>query len=285
METRRAKNGTTKSTKVPYCATNPKSKAATDNPATWATFDAALLAFKAGHADGIGLALRDIDLGVFDVDHCRDPQTGDLQPEARDLVDQANSYTEITPSDTGLRIIMKATGAQVHRKQPVPNANGMTVESYRRLRAVHHRDRQHPAGRAGPDRRRRCAARPDRGAAGCAEAAGQGGREDGQGGQDEERRSSTSTTSSKNGEGGLFAGDRSAAVWFVINQLIRQNTPDADIVAVLLDQNNKISEHVYDQPNPQDYAVRQVAQAHAARAADWRSRAIDGQGLGRRQRH
>ena len=27
---------------------------------------------------------------------------------------------------------MKATGAQVHRKQPVPNANGMTVESYRR---------------------------------------------------------------------------------------------------------------------------------------------------------
>lgn len=130
-ETRRAKNGTTKATKVPYCATNPRSKAATDNPATWATFDAALLAFRAGHADGIGMVLRDTDLGVFDVDHCRDPQTGDLQPEALDLVNQANSYCEITPSDTGLRIIMKATGAQVHRKQPVPNANGMTVESYR----------------------------------------------------------------------------------------------------------------------------------------------------------
>ena len=60
--------------------------------------------------------------------------------------------------------------------------------------------------------------------------------------------------------------------------MIRQNTPDTDIVAILLDQNNKISEHVYDQPNPQEYAERQVAQAHAARAADWRSRAIDGKG-------
>ena len=131
METRRTKNGATKPTKVPYCATNPRSKAATDNPATWAPFDEALNAFKAGHVDGIGLMLRDIDLGVFDVDHCRDPQTGDLLPEARDLVDQANSYTEITPSDTGLRIIMKATAPKVHRSQPVPNANGMTIETYR----------------------------------------------------------------------------------------------------------------------------------------------------------
>ena len=94
----------------------------------------------------------------------------------------------------------------------------------------------------------------------------------------EKSRSSTSTTSSRTARAAMFAGDRSAAVWWVINELIRQGTPDADIVAILLDRNNRISEHVYDQSNPQDYAERQVAQAHAARAADWRSRAIDGQG-------
>ena len=38
----------------------------------------------------------------------------------------------MTPSGTGLRIIGISHGAKIHRKQTVPNANGMTVESYRR---------------------------------------------------------------------------------------------------------------------------------------------------------
>ena len=50
----------------------------------------------------------------------------------------------------------------------------------------------------------------------------------------------------------------------MIHELIRQNTADSDILAILLDRNNKISDHVYDQSNPQDYAERQIAQAHAA---------------------
>ena len=85
----------------------------------------------------------------------------------------------------------------------------------------------------------------------------------------------------KNGEGGHFSGDRSAAVWWVINELMRRNTADSDILAILLDRNNKISDHVYDQSNPQDYAERQIAQAHTARAADWRTRVIDGTRLDR----
>ena len=224
METRRAKNGTTKSTKVPYCPTNPKRKAATDNPATWAPFDAALLAFQAGHGDGIGLALRDIDLGVFDVDHCRDPQTGDLQPEARDLVDQANSYTEITPSDTGLRIIMKAIGAQVHRKQPVPNANGMTVESYRGCERyitvtgniLLGAPDQIADGDALLDQ---TVARLDalKQQAKAAKGAAKAGRT--------KKKKFVLEDIIKDGEGGLFNGDRSAAVWFVINKSIRREHP------------------------------------------------------------
>ena len=65
----------------------------------------------------------------------------------------------------------------------------------------------------------------------------------------------------RNGEGGLFGGDRSRAVWHVVNALIRRGATDDTIVAVLLDHGNRISDHVYDQPNPADYARRQVDQA------------------------
>ena len=119
----------------PRCRTapaDPKWKAKCNDATTWAPFDVALNAFKAGHVDGIGFCLLGTDLGAFDLDDCRDPQTGELLPEARELIDQAKSYTEITPSDTGLRIILKATGPKLHRAQPVPNANGMKIETYRR---------------------------------------------------------------------------------------------------------------------------------------------------------
>jgi Protein of unknown function (DUF3631) len=58
-----------------------------------------------------------------------------------------------------------------------------------------------------------------------------------------------------------FDGDRSRAVWFVVNHLLRQGKPRDEIVAVLLDRNNAISEHVYDQSNPAAYARKQVENA------------------------
>ena len=40
----------------------------------------------------------------FDVDAARDPQTGMLSPWAQSIVDHYNTWTEITPSGTGLRV-------------------------------------------------------------------------------------------------------------------------------------------------------------------------------------
>jgi primase-polymerase (primpol)-like protein len=40
----------------------------------------------------------------IDLDGCRDPQTGAIAQWAEDLVEAANSYCEITPSQTGIRI-------------------------------------------------------------------------------------------------------------------------------------------------------------------------------------
>src|SRR5262249_7520997 len=80
---------------------------------------------------GVVLCLLGSDLTALDLDDCRNVTTGEIEPAARDLFARARSYVEITPSGEGLRIIGKGHGPKVHRKQPVPSGNGMTVESYR----------------------------------------------------------------------------------------------------------------------------------------------------------
>ena len=58
-------------------------------------------------------------------------------------------------------------------------------------------------------------------------------------------------------------GKRSHEMWWVINELLRRNVPSSAIVSTLLDHANKISDHVYDQPNSRQYAEKQVADAKA----------------------
>jgi len=79
-------------------------------------------------ADGIGFCLLGSPFGAFDIDDCRDVETGAVSPWAMELVQRSKSYAEITPSGTGLRIIGIAEGARVHRKQRV---NDFSLESYR----------------------------------------------------------------------------------------------------------------------------------------------------------
>ena len=89
-----------------------------------------LAAFEAGQCDGIGFNLSGTDIAAFDIDKCRDPATGDIAPEAMAIVDRATSYTEMTASGTGLRVIGYGTGAKMHRKQKLPGS-AVEVESYR----------------------------------------------------------------------------------------------------------------------------------------------------------
>lgn len=44
----------------------------------------------------------------IDLDDCRDPATGEITDEAKLIVDQLRSYTEISPSGQGLRIFVYA---------------------------------------------------------------------------------------------------------------------------------------------------------------------------------
>jgi putative DNA primase/helicase len=73
---------------------------------TWATFEEAQKAFEAGHADGIGFVFSADDpcFGV-DIDSCIDAETGEITDQAAEIVRRLHSYTELSPSGTGLHII------------------------------------------------------------------------------------------------------------------------------------------------------------------------------------
>ncbi len=97
-----------KPTKVPY---DPETgeKASSTAPRTWGTFGKALRAVEGGGYAGIGYVLTEDDpFTGFDFDKVRDPRTGKIEPEARELIDRLDSYTEASPSQRGVRVIVRA---------------------------------------------------------------------------------------------------------------------------------------------------------------------------------
>ncbi len=78
-------------------------------PATWGSFDqAAAGVTRFQNISGFGFVFSEQDpyCGV-DLDKCRDQQTGVIEPWALDIVADLASYTEISPSGTGLHIVVR----------------------------------------------------------------------------------------------------------------------------------------------------------------------------------
>lgn len=71
---------------------------------SWGTFEEAVIAVKKYRLDGIGFVLNGERFVCIDLDNCRDPENGTTADWARNIVFQINSYTEISPSGTGLHI-------------------------------------------------------------------------------------------------------------------------------------------------------------------------------------
>lgn len=82
------------------------SNAKADAPETWGSFSAAV-ANIGKWAEGIGFEFGKDPCGVVgvDFDHCIDPQTGEISPAVLHWVEALNSYTEISPSGTGLHVL------------------------------------------------------------------------------------------------------------------------------------------------------------------------------------
>jgi putative DNA primase/helicase len=80
-------------------------RASVANPATWGSFEQVKAAYEAGKYAGIGIVLTS-DMGMvgIDIDHCI--QEGSVSDEARQIESAINSYTEASPSGTGIRIML-----------------------------------------------------------------------------------------------------------------------------------------------------------------------------------
>lgn len=105
-ETRANGKGEMKRTKVPYQASRPQCKASSTAPGTWSTYTTVLLAYQDGHGDGIGFVLGDGWAGV-DLDGCI--VDGVLTEQAKGIVAKLATYTEISPSGNGLKMICRGT--------------------------------------------------------------------------------------------------------------------------------------------------------------------------------
>ena len=100
-----------KLTKVPYTPGTER-RASTTDLMTWRTFSEALEAYEAGEPpyDGIGFVFCSADPFVgIDLDDCRNPQTGEVEPWAQNIIDTfgADGYVEASPSGTGVHIIVR----------------------------------------------------------------------------------------------------------------------------------------------------------------------------------
>jgi putative DNA primase/helicase len=99
-------------TKVPYQPDGRKAKS--DTPSTWVPFEYTQIAFLSSLDDehpyhGVGFVLTaDDPFCGFDFDHCRNPATGAIDPLIAGYIARLDSYTEISPSLTGIRVLVKA---------------------------------------------------------------------------------------------------------------------------------------------------------------------------------
>ena len=95
-----------KPTKVPVTPGSSGFASSTD-PDTWSSFEAAVEYVETGDVEGIGFVFTDDDpiVGV-DLDDCRDPETGDVDDAALDIIERLDSYTEVSPSGTGYHVLI-----------------------------------------------------------------------------------------------------------------------------------------------------------------------------------
>ncbi|ELY41614.1 phage NrS-1 polymerase family protein [Natronorubrum sulfidifaciens] len=93
-------------TKIPVDPETGDFASSTDDR-TWSDLETALEYASTGKADGLGFVFTSTDPIVgIDLDKCRDPETGRPDPEAKRIVQQLESYTEVSPSGTGYHVII-----------------------------------------------------------------------------------------------------------------------------------------------------------------------------------
>jgi hypothetical protein len=97
--------------------------ASSTNSETWSTYQEAVAFMKREALDGLGLNLLEYpSIVVHDLDNCRHPETGEISPQAMNIVRLVGGYWEVTPSGTGIRGICRGrkTGPRVEASKDGP---------------------------------------------------------------------------------------------------------------------------------------------------------------------
>src|SRR6056297_905363 len=77
--------------------------AKTNDPDTWCRYS------DLDHEKPIGVVLtEDDDIVMIDLDGCRDPETSELRPWAEAIIQQFDTYCEVSPSGTGVKLFGKS---------------------------------------------------------------------------------------------------------------------------------------------------------------------------------
>jgi primase-polymerase (primpol)-like protein len=121
-------DGNGKHTKIP-CNAQTGGAGSSTNRKTWTTFDATIQAYESGDYDGIGFYLGNGFAGV-DLDACRDSKTGEIAPWALGIIRDFETYTEISPSGTGLHLFGKGKVPGKDEKGLNRNVGGRKIEIY-----------------------------------------------------------------------------------------------------------------------------------------------------------
>jgi hypothetical protein len=86
--------------------------ASSTDPTTWRSYEDALTAWRENEWSfaGIGRVIAsDEDYVGIDLDDVLDPDTGELTPRALEIIDHLDSYSEISPSLTGVKVWVRAS--------------------------------------------------------------------------------------------------------------------------------------------------------------------------------
>jgi len=87
------------------------------DPTTWSTFDGAVAQLE-NDAQGIGYCFLGGDIHGLDIDHCRNPKTGQICPEAMVLLSRLGSWAEHSVSGQGIHVLFKGNvrGKELHHQ-------------------------------------------------------------------------------------------------------------------------------------------------------------------------
>jgi hypothetical protein len=108
-----------KPTKLPFQINGDFAKAGV--PSTWSTFEQALEVYERGGYEGLGFEFATAGgfVGV-DLDGCRNPETGEVSAWAREIIQLLNSYAEVSPTQTGVKLFLRG-------KSPLPTGRKCQV--------------------------------------------------------------------------------------------------------------------------------------------------------------